>query len=133
MATATTGRPVAVLAGVILLLNGFAIAAIIFSTHLGDALPLLKPFIYVMMAMSYFMLAFLAIMAARGRNWARVACLGLVAIRAMIAISHVGTDPSGVRLGGAIRLIPVAIEVCGILLLFSPSANPWFKRRAERL
>jgi hypothetical protein len=126
-------RPGSVTTAAILLLNGFAIAAIFMAARLGHELPGMRVFLYGFMTFTFLLLGFLVLKTAQGLNWARITCLCLVAVRSAGAISHIFSDSDAVPFGGLIRLLPMVFEISAIILLFSPSANSWFKGRAGQL
>jgi len=76
--------------------------------------------------------AFLLIMIARARNWARVAAAMLAGLDFLWRLYLTVVDPNLPASALGYVLAPAVIQLAAYLLLWTPRANAWFRSAADR-
>jgi hypothetical protein len=83
------------------------------------------------------LLTLLAVMAlltykiSAGRNWARITFLVLFLFSVAPSLSVLPALLHVSLVAGITNILQSALQLIALVLVFTPSANPWFKKRAE--
>lgn len=75
--------------------------------------------------------AWLLVMNARGRNWARVAAMILTGLDVIYRIALTVVDPALPPTAVGYVLVPAAVQLVGYGLLCTPRSNAWFRAHAQ--
>lgn len=84
--------------------------------------------IHCLLIIVFLVLATLVHLVFRGHDWARIACVSLVGVRAVVGVSRASSEFPGSPLAAAISLALVAIELLAAFLLLTGTTAAWFKR-----
>lgn len=84
--------------------------------------------LYCMLLAAFAALAALVYCVFRGHDWARIACVSLVGVRAVMGVSRASSEFASSTSAAAISLALVAVELLAAFLLLSKPSTAWFKR-----
>jgi hypothetical protein len=128
MVAVVATRPRAVSLAAFFLLSTFAISLIEMGGRLSQTLPNLPAiFFYCMLVFPFAVMSGLVYLTFRRYNWARITCVSLVGVRALVALPRAISELSHSPLIGVAGLILVALELFAAYLLLSGPSNAWFK------
>ncbi|HEY1268773.1 MAG TPA: hypothetical protein VGH16_16070 [Candidatus Binatia bacterium] len=99
-------------------------------THLSDTRQGSTTFVVSLLVFTFAFLAFMIFKISTRKNWARIAFLVLFAIGTLPTVAIFFDEFARTPIVGVLTLAQIVVQLYSLFLLFTPSANAWFRKRA---